>query len=166
MYLVMAESLWGHIGLTSMIQCYQILCFSNAMLITSTWSHPLTEMKLVLTLNSLAAKCFICFVLGSEWDHKYLQNVYMTVNLNIHLSVEVVKWYGTERFCLFLGNKSNESETCGLGLGLDDFRIRGLGLGLGLELASMGLDYISASPVYWYLTQRPAYWTLNCWASI
>jgi len=33
--------------------------------------------------------------------------------------VEVVKWYGAESFCLFLGGKSNESETCGLGLELD-----------------------------------------------
>jgi len=34
--------------------------------------NPLAEMKLLLTLNSQAAKCFICCVLGSEWDHKHL----------------------------------------------------------------------------------------------
>jgi len=33
--------------------------------------------------------------------------------------VEVVKCGQADRFCLFLGGKSNESETCGLGLELD-----------------------------------------------
>jgi len=50
------ERVFGHGGiimrpyiwLASMIRCYQIL-----------WSHPLTEMKLLLTLNSQAAKCFL-----------------------------------------------------------------------------------------------------------
>jgi len=41
-------------------------------------SRPLTEMKLLVTLNSQAAKRFICCVLCSEWDHKHLQNMFPT----------------------------------------------------------------------------------------
>jgi len=33
--------------------------------------------------------------------------------------VQVVKWYGADKFRIFLGGMSNESETCGLGLKLD-----------------------------------------------
>jgi len=50
---------------------------------------------------------------------------------------EVVKWYGADRFYLFLGGKSNESETCGLGLEL------------GLNLRPVDLDLtISESEVF------------------
>jgi len=59
-------------------------------------------------------------------------------------------------FCLFLGGKSNESETCGVRLELDlnlrpmDLDLRPLDLDLtisirGLGLADMGLDYISVA---------------------
>jgi len=34
-------------------------------------------------------------------------NVYLTFHLNIHFSVEVIKWYGADRFCIFLGGKWN-----------------------------------------------------------
>ena len=36
----------------------------------------LTEMKLLLTLNTTAAKCFNCCVLYSEWDHKHYKNFF------------------------------------------------------------------------------------------
>jgi len=69
--------------LASMIRCYQMLCYSNAMLIRWTSSHPLTKIKLLLTLNSKAAKCCICCVLCSELNHKRLQNEFLTFHLSI-----------------------------------------------------------------------------------
>jgi len=119
MYLVMAESLWGHIGLASMIQCYQIMCFSNAMLITWTWSHPLTEIivnveqprcqmfYLLCTLQWMGSQTFVKCVSEFSFKHTF--------------RCGGGQWYGADRFCLFLGlgGKSNESETCGLALELD-----------------------------------------------
>jgi len=49
--------------------------------------------------------------------------------------VEVVKWYGVDKFCLFLGGKSNESKTCGL-LGLElDINLRPMDLDLELTIS-------------------------------
>jgi len=71
--------------------------------------------------------------------------------------VEVVKWYGADRFCLFLGGKSNESETCGLGLELD-LTLRPVDLNLDLEKEKedlgLGLDYISAASYTTLSTSR------------
>jgi len=53
--------------------------------------------------------------------------------------VEVVKWFGADRFCLFLGGKSNESETCELGLELD-LNLQSVDFDLDLDLRPMDLD--------------------------
>jgi len=49
--------------------------------------------------------------------------------------MEVVKWYGVDKFCLVLGGKSNVSETCWLELELD-LNLRPV----DLDLRAMYLD--------------------------
>jgi len=66
--------------------------------------------------------------------------------------VEVVKWYGADRFCLFLGGKLNESETCGLGLELD-LNLRPMDLGLTIsESEDLDLEEADLYLPLWDLT--------------
>jgi len=66
--------------------------------------------------------------------------------------VEVVKWYGADKFCLFLGGKSNESETCGLGLE-SDLNLRPVDLNLTIsESEDLDLEEEDLDLSLWDLT--------------
>jgi len=88
-YLVMAESFWGHIGLASMIRCYQILflkCNADNMDMKSStnWNE--------ITVNVEQPSFLFLVYFAANGIKNICKHVFLTFHLSIRFSVEVVKW--------------------------------------------------------------------------